>query len=284
MTNTHRLFAKHPYLWLVLPGVLFLMLAFIFPLSTMIRMSFNERPPVGDIVNTFSLLNYIKIFSDVYYLKVFLNTLFIGIVVTLLTIILGFPLAHKYVYSKGRTKELLLLIILGPLLITMVVRVYGWMVILGSNGIINNALIYLGIIDRPIRLMYNPAGVIIGLTHVLLPFMTISISTSLQNIDKSINEAAESLGASGVYLFLKITLPLCKPGIIAGSILVFSLAVSVFVTPIMLGGSGLRSFVILIYTHGLVLINWPMAAALATILLITLLFIMYLQNRFQEKK
>ena len=131
--------------------------------------------------------------------------------------------------------------------------------------------------------MYNSIGVIIGLTHVLLPFMTVSIATALQNIDKSINEAAETLGASKWYIFFKITIPLCKHGIIAGSILVFSLAVSVFVTPMMLGGSGLRSIVVLIYTHGLVLINWPMAAALGSLLLLILLIIMFIQYKIQGR-
>ena len=141
----------------------------------------------------------------------------------------------------------------------------------------------LGIITNPLRLMYNLLGVIIGLTHVLLPFMTISIATALQNIDPSINEAAEMLGANKRHIFLKITLPLCKYGIIAGSILVFSLAVSVFVTPMMLGGSGLRSIVVLIYTHGLVLINWPMAAALGAVLLAILIIVMFLQGHVQRR-
>jgi putative spermidine/putrescine transport system permease protein len=245
-------------------------------------MSFNVRPAAGDVIKTFSPLNYEKIFTDIYYLKVILNTILIGAAVTFLTILLGFPLAFKYQHSRGRIKEIFLVIILGPLLITMVVRVYGWMIILGSNGLINNVLLSIGMINNPLKLMYNSTGVIIGLTHVLLPFMTISIATSLENIDSSINEAAEILGASKRYAFLRITLPLCKHGIIAGSILVFSLAVSVFVTPMMLGGSGLRSIVLLIYTHGLVLINWPMAAALASILLAILILIMYLQNRIQS--
>ncbi len=283
MKNRKQLFSTHPYLWLLLPGTVFLLIFFIFPISSMIRMSFNIRPPSGDVIETLSFLNYSKIVTDVYYLKVFLNTIFIGFVVTFLTILLGFPLAHKYVHARGRIKEILLIIILGPLLITMVVRIYGWMVILGSNGIINNILMNSGIIDNPLRLMYNVLGVIIGLTHVLLPFMTISIATALQNIDPSITEAAQMLGASKRYTFFKITLPLCKYGIIAGSILVFSLAVSVFVTPMMLGGSGLRSIVVLIYTHGLVLINWPMAAALGALLLAILLSIMYLQNKVQSR-
>jgi putative spermidine/putrescine transport system permease protein len=271
-----------PYFWLVLPGTIFLIIVFIFPLSTMVKMSLNEKSSIGEISNDYSLTNYKKVLSDVYYLKIFFNTFLIGFVVTFLTILFSFPLAYKYVHSEGRMKEIYLFIILGPLLITMVVRVYGWMVILGSNGLINNALLFLGIIENPIKLMYNVTGVIIGLTHVLLPFMAISIATSMQNIDENLYEAAEILGSSGLNSFFKITLPLCKPGIIAGSMLVFSLAVSVFVTPIMLGGSGLRSLVVLIYTHGLVLINWPLAATLATLLIAVLVFIMYLQNRLQE--
>ena len=283
MKSKESPFAQRPYLWLILPGTIFLFIFFAIPISSMVRMSFNIRPPTGDVISTFSTLNYLKIFTDFYYLDIFLNTLFISIAVTVLTIVLGFPLAHKYVHARGRMKEIYLLIILGPLLITMVVRVYGWMVILGSNGLLNNALLALGIIDVPVKWMYNITGVIIGLTHVLLPFMTISIATSLQNINPSIHEAAEMLGASRRQVFFRITLPLCKYGIIAGSILVFSLGVSVFVTPMMLGGSGLRSIVILIYTHGLVLLNWPMAAALAVVLLVVLILVMLSQNRLQKK-
>ena len=273
---------KKPYLWLIFPGSIFLFVFFVIPMSSMIRMSFNIRPPAGDIIPTWSTANYLKIFGDFYYLAIFVHTFLMGIVVTFLTILLGFPLAHKYVYSRGRTKEILLLVILGPLLITMVVRVYGWIVILGTNGLINNILSSVGLIVNPLKLMYNPTGVIIGLTHVLLPFMAISIATSLQNIHPSIWEAAEMLGASRRQVFFRVTIPLCKPGIIAGSILVFSLAVSVFVTPMMLGGSGLRSIVILIYTHGLVLLNWPLAAALAVVLLGILLITMFLQGRTQK--
>jgi len=283
MKNREKILSKHPYLWLILPGSLFLLLCFILPISSMIRMSFNIRPSTGDVIQTISALNYQKVLTDIYYWRVFLNTILIGFVVTFLTILLGFPLAYKYVHARDRVKEILLVIILGPLLITMVVRIYGWMVILGSNGLINSLLTQLGIIKDPITLMYNSIGVIIGLTHVLLPFMTVSIATALQNIDKSINEAAETLGASKWHIFFKITIPLCKHGIIAGSILVFSLAVSVFVTPMMLGGSGLRSIVVLIYTHGLVLINWPMAAALGALLLLILLIIMFIQYKIQGR-
>jgi len=160
------------------------------------------------------------------------------------------------------------------LLTSAVVRTFGWMILLANNGIFNKSLINVGIINSPIRLMYNELGIIIALAEVLLPFMILALDAALLNIDKQLYDAARNLGAGAVRIFWQVTLPLSMPGIISGSILVFSLAISAYVTPALIGGPRVPVMSTTIYQQGIALLNWPFGAAIAFILLAALVLLL----------
>ncbi len=268
----------------MLPSLLFLAAFFAVPMAFLVRMSFNTKAGGQDVVETFSLVNYATILGDGFYYSVFGTTFAVALGVTVACLVLGFPLAISYSRARGIWKAALATIVLGPLLINVVVRTYGWLVLLANRGLVNEALRGLGLVDSPIRFLYNPVGVGISLVHVFLPFMVLSVAASLQNIDVSLAEAAETLGANKWTVFRRVTLPLATPGAVAGSILVFSATLGAFATPLVLGGTGLRMVVVLIYTNALVLFQWPRSAALALVLLGIVIALLWLQARVARSR
>jgi putative spermidine/putrescine transport system permease protein len=221
----------------------------------------------GRIVSgTLTLQNYGRFITDRYYLNILLWTLWMGAVVTVATVIIGYPAA--YVIARARRyKGLLIALAVSPILITSVVRTYAWLGLLSNNGFINKTLLGLGFIQEPLPLMYNRFGIALGLTHVLLPYMILSLVASLQTVDDSLEEAARSLGASPRRAFLSVTLPLSMPGIIAGSLLVFTLTIASFITPAILGSPQTKMLSEVIYEVFVEVANWPFASAIAFILL-----------------
>jgi putative spermidine/putrescine transport system permease protein len=184
-------------------------------------------------------------------------------------LVLGYVVALYLVRSlRSRTaRRLTYLIVVAPLFTSSIVRSFGWMVGLGNNGFLNRWLLDLGIVDRPVRLIFNETGVVIALTHILLPFMVLSIAAVLQNIDPALEEAAMDLGASRLTTFLTVTLPLSLPGVLAGSLIVFTLAMSAYVTPAVLSGGRLKVVPMLIYEQYISVFDWGFGAAMAMILL-----------------
>lgn len=265
----------------LLPVLLLLLVSFAVPLAAMVRMSFNTKASGQDIVEAFSLVNYATILSDNFYYEVFGTTFGVAIGVTFFCLVFGFPLAVAYSHTRGTRKALLATIILGPLLINVVVRTYGWLILLSNRGLVNEFLHGLGLIQDPIKFLYNPFGVGIALVHVFLPFMVLSISAALQTMEPSLAEAAETLGADKPTVFRRVTLPLAMPGVVAGCILVFSGTLGAFASPLVLGGTSLRMLVVVIYTNALILFNWPRSAALAVVLLVLVLFLLWLQERWR---
>jgi putative spermidine/putrescine transport system permease protein len=216
-----------------------------------------------------SLANYARFLGDPYYLRTLLLTLKLSLVTTVSALVLGYVVALYLVRSlHSRTaRRLTYLIVVAPLFTSSIVRSFGWMVGLGHNGFLNRWLLDLGIVDRPVRLIFNETGVVIGLTHILLPFMVLSIAAVLQNIDQALEEAAMDLGASRLTTFLTVTLPLSLPGVVAGSLIVFSLAMSAYVTPAVLSGGRLKVVPMLIYEQYISVFDWGFGAAMAMILL-----------------
>jgi putative spermidine/putrescine transport system permease protein len=186
--------------------------------------------------------------------------------VTLLTAVLGYPVAWYLVRSRSRWKHLLFLAIISPLLVSIVVRTIGWTIILGNEGLINALLLGLGLIAEPLRLMQGFWSVVVGMVHVLLPFMVLSIAAVLGKIDPSYTEAAYTLGANPVRNFVRITLPLSVQGIAAGSVIVFCLTIGAYITPIWLGRGHVTVLAIAIHEQMVVLVDWPMGAAASMIL------------------
>jgi putative spermidine/putrescine transport system permease protein len=261
--------------WLLLtPAITWLLLFMAAPLVVLFVISLRAYQPGRGIIDTWQLGNYTKFVTDPFYLAVLWSTLAVGACVTLLTLILGFPVAYALAHSRGWKRSALYFGVLMPLLTSAVVRTFGWMILLGNNGFINRTLLQAGLIDHPIRLMYNLLGVVIALTEVLMPFMVLALDAALLNIDPSVVEAARNVGAPPARVFLHIVLPLSLPGIVSGSILVFSLSISAFVTPSLIGGAQVMLMPTVIYQQALALLDWPFGAAIAFIMLATIVLLL----------
>lgn len=268
--------------WIVLsmlgPSLLILAVFLVAPLIQMADASFREES-FGQILPVFTLKNFAEILTSALYAEIYLKTFLTAAVVTLLCAVIGFPVALHLGRAGSRVRSLLYFAIAAPLLVNTVVRTYGWLLILGRKGLVNYFLVGSGLIATPLALSGNFIGLIIGATQVFLPFMVLSVAASLQAIDPRLLEASEVLGASPLRRFWTVTLPLSRPGLIAGAILVFSLMLGAFVTPLVLGGTAIRYLSVAVYTDALVLFNLPRATALGMVLLLVVFVLFLLQSR-----
>ena len=265
-----------PYL-LIAPNFIWLLLFMAGALFVLGVMSLRGYEPGGrGILDTWELTHYTAFLSDPFFLNVLWRSLVISAAVTLVCIVLAFPLAYWLSRLRGTARAILYLAVLIPLLTSAVVRTFGWMILLANNGFLNKSLIAVGITDSPIRMMYNEVGIIIALAEVLLPFMVLALDAALLNIDRQLYDAARNLGAGAVRIFWQVTLPLSMPGVVSGSVLVFSLAISAYVTPALIGGPRVPVMSTTIYQQGIALLNWPFGAAIAFILLATLIVLLTL--------
>ena len=214
----------------------------------------------------FSAQSYVRFFSDNYYLSALAQTLWLGALTTIVCLVLGFPVALQIARSTARWRAVLYGLVLSPLLIGIVVRSFGWTILLGNNGVINRGLREMGLIRAPLPLMYNAFGVVVALAHVFLPFMILPILSALQLVDPALPNAARSLGASRATVFRRIVLPLALPGVQSGVILVFVLAVSAYVTPMLVGGMRVKTMAMIVVDTLLDQFQWPLGSALALML------------------
>lgn len=252
--------------WMVVPALVLLIGFFALPYLTIVTMSLREASTRAVYGDGFTLKHYTTALGDLYIWSVMGRTLAIGAIVTVLSLLLGYPVAYHLANSRSRWASLLYIFVLSPLLVGLVVRTFAWMIILSNNGVANKALMAAGLIHFPLQLMNNSLGVTIALTHVFLPFIILPLLGNLQAISPDLAAAARSLGASRMRTFLKVTLPLSLPGIQAGTILVFVLSISAYVTPAMLGGTGGRTMSVLVVQYLIDNFRWPAGAALAIIL------------------
>ncbi|WHY59700.1 ABC transporter permease [Cytobacillus firmus] len=253
---------------LLLPTLGIFILFFLLPLFFLFITSFKSFDASTGVGNEWTLQNYIKFMSDPFYLGVVWRTVKIALLTTLITIVISYPVAFQISRSKGRARNYLTLLVLSPLLISMVIRCYGWVILLSNNGVVNNTLLKLGWIDQPLTLLYTELSVVIGMVHVLFPYMVLSIMGSLEKIDPSVIRASQNLGASSFRTFFSILLPLTLPGVFAGSVMVFSLSVSSFVTPAILGGPQVKVMSYLTYEQVAVMLNWPYGGAIGFLLIL----------------
>jgi putative spermidine/putrescine transport system permease protein len=251
---------------LVLPTLLFLGCFLVAPYVNMLVMSFRNSSTTSVFAPGYTLANYSKALTDPYYLGVLAQTIAFGIVTTAVCAAIGYPVAYHLARTRSRFKGLLYVGILAPLLVGVVVRCYGWIILLADNGLINNAVKKLGLFPHGLRLMYNAFGVEVGLVHVFLPFMILPVLSSIQSIDPALEEAAQSLGASRIRTMFRVVMPLSLPGIQAGSILVFVLTISAYVIPILLGAFKIKIMPTLVIQLLIDAFLWPFGAALAFIL------------------
>lgn len=258
-------------LWMLAPAALLLIVFFVLPYFSIATMSLREGSTSAIHGEGWTFQHYSNALGDAYILTILLRTIAIGAIVTLLALILGYPIAYHLAYSRSRWTSVLYVCVLSPLLVGLVVRTFAWMIILSNNGVANQTLIALGVIDFPLHLLNTPQGVVIALTHVFLPFVILPLLGNLQAIGPDLAMASRSLGASRLRTFLTVTLPLSLPGIQAGTILVFVLSISAYVTPALLGGVSGRTMSVLVVQYLIDNFRWPAGAALALILAVVAL-------------
>jgi putative spermidine/putrescine transport system permease protein len=223
--------------------------------------------------------------TDGYYHEMFLRTLRISVLVTLVCALLGAPEAYILNRMAPRWRGFFLVVILGPLLISVVARTLGWALLFGGQtSLINKVLLQLGLVSSPIPFMFTETGVVVALAHVLMPFMVLAVWTALQRLDPQTENAAMSLGASPATILRRIVLPQVMPGVLSGAIIVFALAASAFATPAIIGGRRLKVAATLAYDEFLNTLNWPLGAAVAVLLLVALVAIVVGSNRLVERR
>lgn len=269
---------------LVTPAALLFLAIVAVPLAMTILLSFNQWDSSIGIVSVLKLHNYREIFSDAYFGEIFLRTLRISALVTLCCIAIGVPEAYILRRMAEPWRSIMILVVIGPLLVSVVARTLGWALILAGNGLLSQLLQALNVIDSPVSLMFTETGVVIALTHVLVPFMVLAVWAALGRMDPSAERAAQSLGAGQLTIFGRIVLPQAMPGILSGSIIVFTLAASAFATPAIIGGRRLKVAATLAYDEFLNTLNWPLGAAVAVLLLISIVFIVVAWNRLLERR
>lgn len=252
--------------WLVLPALLLVGVFLVLPYLNIILMSL--RPPaVGAAYGEgFTVANYARALTDTYLLGVLADTFVLAAIITPVCLVLGYPVAYHLARSNSRWGSLLYLLVLSPLLVGVVVRSFGWLILLSGNGVVNRLLMSLNLLEMPLQLMNNRLGVCIALVHVFLPFMILPLVGVIQSIDPTLAAAARSLGASRTQVFWRVILPLSWPGIQAGTILVFVLSLSAYVTPVMLGGAQVKTMPVLVVQNLIDNFQWPAGAAQALLL------------------
>jgi len=251
---------------LILPAAAVIFVFVLLPYVNVLVMSFRSPATDQPYGPGFGLAAYRQFFDQPYYSLALPRTLGLGLATTAICLVLGYPLALHIATASRRWRGLLYGIVLSPLLVGIVIRSYGWTILLGNAGVINTTLRDLGLITRPVPLMYNNFGILLALAHVFLPFMVLPLLSALQGRDPAVAQAARSLGARPWTIFRRITLPMSMPGIQSGCILVFVLAVSSYVTPALVGGMRVQTTTLLTVDALIDQYKWPFGSAMALIL------------------
>jgi putative spermidine/putrescine transport system permease protein len=253
---------------LLLPATLFIAASLLGPLVILLRYSLNEFvPSTKTMVEAVTIANYVKFFTDPYYTAILFTTVRIAVLVTVVCLVLGFPLAYVVARTQSRFKNLLIIAIVLPLFVGNAVRAAGWMVLFGTKGFVNTTLGWLGVIDAPLEIMFTEKAVVIGIIAVNLPFVVLSLQSVIEGIDRAVEEAAFSLGAPPLTMFRRVLWPLALPGVLAGTILCFILAMNAYATPYLLGGPLFKMMAPLVYNQFTQQTNWPFGGAIAFILM-----------------
>jgi putative spermidine/putrescine transport system permease protein len=274
---------RTPYLLTAPAGLVFLGLVII-PIGMTILLSFYDWGQYKGIVPEFTLKNWREIAGDSYFFEIFARTFRIAVITTLATILIGVPEAYILNRMAPPWRGIFLLAVIGPLLVSVVARTLGWALLFGSTGLVNQGLQALGLISEPLAFMFTETGVIVALTHVLMPFMILAVWAALQRLDPQVENAAASLGAGSMTIWFRVVLPQIVPGILSGSVIVFSLAASAFASPAIIGGRRLKVAATLAYDEFLNTLNWPLGAAVVTLLLVALIAIVVGSNRLIERR
>jgi putative spermidine/putrescine transport system permease protein len=252
---------------LLTPAALLLAFAFLAPLARVLALSAGLPGAAG-------LDRYQALIGDDLFRSVLRTSLLLALGTTLLALAIGYPVAAYLVRSRSWFRRPLYVLVIAPMLVSVVVRTFGWVVLLGQQGVLNQALAQLHLAGRPVPLLYNPVAVAVALAQTFLPFMVLSLTSSLASVDRTAEEAARTLGASRLRTFLHITLPLSAPGVGAGCALVFSLALGSYITPQVVGGGRVLTVTTLIYQRIENSIDWATGSAMAVLLLAMVFLVM----------
>lgn len=255
--------AAAPWLWLT-PTFLLLLPFFLLPVGVLLRNSFGRDRASGGVEPAWTLANYAAIATDSYYAQVFANTAGIAVAVGIVALLVGYPFAWFVARWAGRWRTLLLWAVYTPLLVSVVVRVFGWMAITADQGLINKSLLALGLVDTPIKMLYEVTGMSMGMLHRYLPLMVLPLVNALTKIDPSLLSASASLGAGGMRTFRRVILPLSLPGAVAGFQLVFASVLSDYVLPHLMGTTRFRLLAPALYDEAVTNMAWATAAAIGT--------------------
>ncbi len=267
--------------WVLLSPALSVIFFFlVVPIGFIIVYSFWIRAATGADIPAFQLGNYKKFFADFFYPSMLLRTLRISLECVALCVVFGYIPAYFFYQTRTKFKTLLMLLLMLPFWISYIIRTLSWINILGATGLINYLLLASRILSEPLRLLYNEASVLMGLVQYLLPFMILNIYVSLDGIDKSLHEAARSLGCTEWQAFREVTLPLSLPGVSAGCLLVFVLTAGSYITPMILGGPGNEMIANLIFNRIIGTLDWPFGSAISVMLLLLLGLLVYTYNRY----
>ncbi|MBT5630222.1 ABC transporter permease [Oceanospirillaceae bacterium] len=261
------------FLGLSMPAVLAILIVVFLPIFWLSSLSFYNA--AGEL----STENYARIFESALYRRTFVVTFQISIAVTVICILLGYPLCYLLTKVKDRTAAILMIFVLVPFWTSVLVRTYAWLVLLQRNGIINSSLMSLGIIEEPLQLAHNLTGSIIGMVHIMLPFLILPLYATMRNIDTDLVRAAVGLGSSPRGAFWRVFFPMSLPGLFAGIVLVFILSLGFFVTPALLGGGRVQMLAQRIESTITIYSNWGAASALGVVLLLLALVMIWLMNR-----
>lgn len=260
-----------------------LLVFFVIPNALLLSTSFIKSE-AQQLTGELTLENYTFLFTRPIYIGAFVRTFAVGALVGLLCVLLGYPLAYFLVRTKSRWKGMLIALSLAPLLASVVVRTYGWYIILNRFGVANDVLLGLGLTSERIAFMPSTGAIVIGLAHALLPYTVLTIMGSLNGINPNLEQAAMSLGATRTRTFVHVVLPLSLPGIAGGFILAFSIAISAYATPAILGGPATQVMATAIYGFMTQLLDWSIGAALAVILILSSLLLLYAASRIGAKQ
>lgn len=256
----------------ILPAGLLVCVLLVAPMLMMARISLNHYDAATLMIEAVTGENYLRAVADPYYQRVLLMTLAVAVFCTLVTVILAFPAAYWLSRMDSKLKSLVTILTMFPLLVGNVVRSAGWIALLGNDGLINASLQGSGITAAPVKLLYTPGAVVIGIIGIVLPYMVLTLSAVIEGIPRHTEEVAANLGARPLTVFRRVVLPLAMPGVVAGSVLVFILSMNAYATPVLLGGPQFQMMAPAVYDQFNRVSNWPFGAALAFILLaVTLL-------------
>lgn len=263
---------------LLLPAGLFVLAVYAWPTLLLLRNAFNEVGPTGAMVEAWSLKTATETFADGFTFELTLNSLQLSLSATAIALALSYPLSLFLFRTDSRFRGLLAVIAILPMLISGVVRVFGWLAILGDRGLVNTLLQSLGLISAPMKLVFNWTGVTIGLAESIMPYMILALLAGFGQLDRTLEEASRSLGASPVRTFWRVTLPLSLPAIVLAAGLGFVLSMSAYITPKLLGGGRVFVLATEIFEQATTNTNWPVAAVLAIYTLGLLLLLLVLSN------